>query len=168
MEITSTSADVDLTDATLVVGVLAGNEPAPGAEDAFSGADPALFELAKFEGKAGQVLTLPYPGAKAVVFVGLGDEAGFESIRSGMGNAMRVVKSERAVTNLNGLPVDGATRAVVEGAALGAYQFRPYKTEGDPLPVERLELIESDNKIRRFDNRRPRVILAWQQCQQKT
>ena len=146
MEITSTSADVDLTDATLVVGVLAGNEPAPGAEDAFSGADPALFELAKFEGKAGQVLTLPYPGAKAVVFVGLGDEAGFESIRSGMGNAMRVVKSERAVTNLNGLPVDGATRAVVEGAALGAYQFRPYKTEGDPLPVERLELIEGDDE----------------------
>jgi leucyl aminopeptidase len=48
------------------------------------------------------------------------------------------------VTNLNQLPVDGATRAVVEGAALGAYQFRLYKTEGDPLPVERLEVIDGD------------------------
>jgi leucyl aminopeptidase len=143
----STSAEVDLTDATLVVGVLAGNEPAPGAADAHAGADPALFELAKFEGKTGQVLTLPHSEGKAVVFVGLGEEAGFESIRSGMGNAMRVVKTERAVTNLNLLPVDGATRAVVEGAALGAYQFRPYKTEGDPLPVGRLELIEGDEAV---------------------
>jgi leucyl aminopeptidase len=140
----STSAEVDLADATLVVGVLAGNEPAPGAEEAYAGADPALLELAKFEGKTGQVLTLPHSEAKAVVFVGLGEEAGFEAIRSGMGNAMRVVKSERAVTNLNLLPVDGATRAVVEGAALGAYQFRPYKTEGDPLAVQRLELMDGE------------------------
>jgi leucyl aminopeptidase len=140
----STSAKVDLTDATLVVGVLAGNEPAPGAEAAHAEADPALFELAKFEGKTGQVLTLPHPEAKAVVFVGLGEEAGFEAIRSAIGNAMRVVKSERAVTNLNLLAVDDAARAVVEGAALGAYQFRPYKTEGDPLPIQRLELIDGD------------------------
>lgn len=146
MEITSAAAEVDLSDATLVVGVLAGNEPAPGAEEAYAAADPALIELAKFEGKTGQVLTLPHDGAKAVVFVGLGEEVGFESIRSGIGNAMRAVKSERAVTNLNQLPVDGATRAVVEGAALGAYQFRPYKTEGDPLPVERLELIDGDQE----------------------
>jgi leucyl aminopeptidase len=144
VEITSTSADVDLTDATLIVGILAGNEPAPGAEEAHAQADPALLDLAKFEGKSGQVLTLPHPTAKAVVFAGLGDDVGFESIRSGMGNAMRVVKTERAVTNLNQLPVDGATRAVVEGAALGAYQFRLYKTEGDPLPVERLEVIDGD------------------------
>jgi leucyl aminopeptidase len=146
VEIVSTSAEVDLTDATLVVGVLAGNEPAPGAEEAYAAADPALLELAKFEGKNGQVLTLPHTEAKAVVFVGLGEEAGFESIRGGMGNAMRAVKSERAVTNLNLLPVDGATRAVAEGAALGSYQFRPYKTEGDPLPVERLELIDGDEE----------------------
>jgi leucyl aminopeptidase len=144
VEIVSTSAEVDLTDATLVVGVLAGNEPAPGAEAAHAEADPALFELAKFEGKTGQVLTLPHPEAKAVVFVGLGEEAGFETIRSATGNAMRVVKSERAVTNLNLLAVDDAARAVVEGAALGAYQFRPYKTEGDPLPIQRLELIDGD------------------------
>ena len=144
MEIATAPAEVDLSDATLIVGVLAGNQPAPGAEEALAGADPGLLELAKFEGKSGQVLTVPHHQAKSVVFVGLGDEAGFESVRSGMGNAIRMVKTVRAVTNLNQIPFDDAERAVVEGAALGAYQFRGYKTEGESLPIERLELIEGD------------------------
>ena len=145
MEITTAPAEVDLTDATLVVGVLADNQPAPGAEEALAGADAGLLELAKFEGKSGQVLTLPHDRAKSVLFVGLGEEAGFESIRSGMGNAIRMVKTGRAVTNLNQIPIEGADRAVVEGAALGAYQFRAYKTEGEALPVESLELIGADD-----------------------
>jgi leucyl aminopeptidase len=145
VEITTAPTEVDLTDATLIVGVLAENQPTPGAEEALAGADPGLLGLAKFEGKSGQVLTLPHDRAKSVLFVGLGEEAGFESIRSGMGNAIRMVKTGRAVTNLNQIPIDGADRAVVEGAALGAYQFRAYKTEGEPLPVERLELIGADD-----------------------
>jgi leucyl aminopeptidase len=145
VEITTAPAEVDLTDATLVVGVLADNQPAPGAEEALAGADAGLLELAKFEGKSGQVLTLPHDRAKSVLFVGLGEEAGFESIRSGMGNAIRMVKTGRAVTNLNQIPIEGADRAVVEGAALGVYQFRAYKTEGEALPVESLELIGADD-----------------------
>ena len=144
MQIATAPADVDLSDATLIVGILGGNQPAPGAEEALAGADPGLLELAKFEGKSGQALTLPHQQAKSVVFVGLGDEAGFESVRAGMGNAIRMVKTGRAVTNLNQIPIDDAERAVVEGAALGAYQFRGYKTEGESLPIERLELIEGD------------------------
>jgi leucyl aminopeptidase len=144
LEIRTTSADADLADATLIVGVLADNQPAPGAEDALAQADQALLELAKFEGKAGQVLTLPHDEAKAVLFVGLGEEAGFDGIRSGVGNAVRAVKTARAVTNLNQIGVEGADRAVVEGAALGGYQFRQYKTEGEPAALETLELIEGD------------------------
>jgi leucyl aminopeptidase len=146
LQIKTAPTDLDLTDATLIVGMLAENEPAPGAEEAFASADPALLELAKFEGKTGQVLSLPHSEAKSVVFVGLGEEASFETIRSGMGNAVRVVKTGRAVTNLNVIPVDGATRAVVEGAALGGYQFRAYKTEGEGLSIETLELIEGDEE----------------------
>ncbi|HEU4915892.1 MAG TPA: leucyl aminopeptidase [Acidimicrobiia bacterium] len=146
MEIRATSEDADLSDATLIVGVLAENQPAPGAEDALAQAHPTLLELAKFEGKTGQVLTLPHSVAKAVVFVGLGEEAGFESIRAGTGNAVRAVKTTRAVTNLNQIGVDGAVRAVVEGAALGGYQFREYKTEGEPLALQTLELIEGDEE----------------------
>lgn len=144
MEIKTIGADADLTDATFVVGVMAENEPAPGAEEAFALADPALLELAKFEGKTGQTLALPHDTAKSLLLVGLGDEASFESIRSAAGNAVRAVKTERAVTNLNLIPVDGATRAVVEGAALGGYQYRTYKTEGEELTIEVLELIEAD------------------------
>ncbi|HSK07397.1 MAG TPA: M17 family peptidase N-terminal domain-containing protein, partial [Acidimicrobiia bacterium] len=147
MEITTAGVDVDLTDATFVVGVLADNQPAPGAEEALAGADQRMLDLAKFEGKSGQVLTLPHDRAKSVVFVGLGEEAAFESIRSGMGNAIRMVKTGRAVTNLNQIPIEEAERAVVEGAALGAYQFRGYKTEGEALPVERLELIGADDDV---------------------
>lgn len=146
MEIRTTSSDADLTDATLIVGVLGGNQPAPGAEEALAGADSTSLELAKFEGKAGQVLTLPHSDAKAVLFVGLGDEADFDAIRSGTGNAVRSVKTARAVTNLNQIDVEGATRAVVEGAALGGYQFRAYKTEGEPLALETLELIDGDEE----------------------
>jgi leucyl aminopeptidase len=80
------------------------------------------------------------------MFVGLGDEATFETIRSGIGNAVRLVKTERAVTNLNQIPVDGATRAVVEGAALGGYEFRAYKTEGEGLSIETLELVDGDEE----------------------
>ena len=144
MEIRTAPVDLDLADATLIVGMMTDNQPAPGAEDAHAASDPALFELAKFEGKSGQVLTLPHPGAKSVVFVGLGDEATFETIRSAMGNAVRVVKTGRAVTNLNQIPIDGSTRAVVEGAALGGYQFRAYKTEDEGLSIETLELIDGD------------------------
>ncbi|MGH3667971.1 MAG: M17 family peptidase N-terminal domain-containing protein, partial [Acidimicrobiia bacterium] len=146
MEIRNAPEELDLTDSTLIVGMLADNEPAPGAEDAYASADPALLELAKFEGKTGQVLTLPHSEAKAVVFVGLGEEASFETIRSGTGNAARVVKTGRAVTNLNQIPVEGATRAVVEGAALGGYQFRAYKTEGEGLSLETLELVDGDEE----------------------
>jgi len=144
LEIKAVPAEVDLSGATLVVGVMSENRPAPGAEAALEAADGAMLELAKFEGKSSQVLTLPHHQAKSVVFVGLGDEAGFEAIRAGMGNAVRVVKTGRAVTNLNQIPIDGAERAVVEGAALGVYQYLTYKTDGETLPIESLELIEAD------------------------
>jgi leucyl aminopeptidase len=144
VEIKTVPSGVDLTDATFVVGVMSDNEPAPGAEEAMAGANPTLLEMANFEGKTGQVLILPHDSAKSVILVGLGDEATFETIRSGVGNAVRVVKTERAVTNLNQIPVDEATRAVVEGAALGGYQYRSYKTEGEGLTIQVLELVGAD------------------------
>ncbi|MDP9143486.1 MAG: leucyl aminopeptidase family protein, partial [Actinomycetota bacterium] len=144
MEIKTIGAEVDLTDATLVIGVMSDNEPAPGGEEAFADADPALLALAKFEGKSGQALAIPHDTANSLLLVGLGDEASFETIRSAAGNAVRAVTTERAVTNLNRIPVEGATRAVVEGAALGGYEYRAYKTEGEGLTIGVLELIDAD------------------------
>jgi leucyl aminopeptidase len=134
----------DMTDSTLIVGVMADNEPAPGAEEDLASVDAAQLEVNRFEGKSGQVLTLPHDGAAALLLVGLGEEPGFEAIRSAAGNAVRAVKTGRAVTNLNQMPIEGATRAVVEGAALGGYQYRGYKTEGEPLAIETIELIGAD------------------------
>lgn len=144
MEIKSSVADVDLDGATYIVGVLSDLRPAPGAETALEAADAALIELARFEGKPGQTLVLPHDTAASLLLVGLGDEPGYEAIRSAIGSAVRVVKTARAVTTLHRAPIDGATRAVVEGAALGGYQFRNYKTEGEGLAIESLELVDAD------------------------
>lgn len=145
MEIRSTTADVDLGGATYVVGVLAGNEPAPGAEDALGSADRKQIEVAKFEGKPGQILVLPHPEAEALMLVGLGDEVGYESIRAAAGSAVRAVKTARAVLTLGQAPIEGVTRAVVEGVALGGYQFRSYKTEGEGSSVELVELVDAED-----------------------
>jgi leucyl aminopeptidase len=118
------------TDATIIAGVLTGLEPAPGSESVFEDVDERLLEVAGFEGKAGQVLTVP-SGDGVVVLVGLGDEGTFESLRAAAGNGVRAVKSGDAVCLLASVAVDGATRAVVEGLVLGGYQFRAYKTPTD-------------------------------------
>ncbi|HSO50620.1 MAG TPA: M17 family peptidase N-terminal domain-containing protein, partial [Acidimicrobiia bacterium] len=85
VEIRTTSAEVELTDATLIVGVLVGPIPTPGGEEALAAVDPALVEVAKFEGKTGQVLAVPHPAAQSLILVGLGDEASFETVRAAIG-----------------------------------------------------------------------------------
>jgi leucyl aminopeptidase len=144
VEITAVTADVDRAGATVIAGALAGNQPVPGCDEAVTLADPGLLELAGFEGKQGQVAALPHDRGKALLLVGLGEEASFETIRNAMGNAIRAVKTERAITDLSRAPIEGATRAVVEGAGLGSYEYRTYKTEGDPLKARFLEMIGAD------------------------
>lgn len=144
MELRSVAPDVDLEGATLIAGVMEGLEPVGGSEEAFSAADPALLDIAGFEGKSGQVLTLPHPVANAVLLVGLGDEVSFESIRTAAGNAVRAVKSERAVSLLALVDIDEATRAVTEGALLGGYQFRTYKTDDKELDVKSVDIVDGD------------------------
>jgi leucyl aminopeptidase len=144
VEIKIAAQDVDLTDATLVAGLLTDREPVPGGEAALAGVDMTLLDLAKFEGKPGQVLAVPHSSAAALLLVGIGDEASYDSIRTAVGNAIRAVKTGRAVTSLNQLPIEAATRAVVEGALLGGYEYREYKTNGEGSVIETLELISGD------------------------
>ncbi len=144
MDIRTASPDTDLTDATLIVAMLTDREFIPGAEETVGAVDGMLLELARFEGKPAQVVTLPHPQAAALMIVGLGDDASFETIRAGIGNAVRAVKTERAVTLLGQVPVDGVVRAVVEGAILGGYEFRDYKTNGEGLSIRRLDVVSAD------------------------
>jgi leucyl aminopeptidase len=143
LEVRSVSADVELAGATLVAAVMEGLEPVPGSEEAVSSVDPDALAAAGFEGKPGQVITFPHPEARAVLLVGIGDEVSFDTLRTASGNAIRKVKTERAVSLLARAGLDEATRAVVEGSLLGAYQFRTYKTEGEPLDIATLDLVEA-------------------------
>jgi leucyl aminopeptidase len=74
----------------------------------------------------------------------LGEEVSFEALRAAAGNAVRMVKTERAVCLLPLVDIESSTRAVTEGVLLGGYQFRTYKTSDDALKVQLLELVEAD------------------------
>jgi leucyl aminopeptidase len=144
VEVIAVNADVDLADATLIVGVLEGPEPAPGSESALATIDSAHLDSAGFEAKKGQTLVVPHEGAAALLLVGLGDEISFDSVRAASGNAVRKVTTERVVTLLAQVGIDGATRAVTEGSALGGYQFRTYKTDDDDLDANTVEVVGAD------------------------
>lgn len=146
MEVRAATADTDLTDATLVIGVLEGLDAAPGSETEFGGVDRALLAAAGFEGKSSQMLAVTHPTAQALLLVGLGDEVTFEGVRVGSGNAVRAAKTERLVSRLAVLDIDGATRAVVEGSLLGGFQFRAYKSNGDRVKVNLVEVVDADDK----------------------
>lgn len=138
MEVRAATLDVDLSDATVIVGVMEGLEALPGSE--LDDVDPDLLSATGFAGKTGQVARLPHRDAAALLLIGLGDEVSFDSIRAASGNAARKVETERAVTLLAQASVEGSTRAVVEGSILGAYQFRAYKSDDDDV----LDLVSID------------------------
>ncbi|WP_100445830.1 leucyl aminopeptidase [Glycomyces xiaoerkulensis] len=121
----------------IVVGVHAGDE-APVVPGSAAGVDAAfggrLAEtLAAFDntGKTGALTRLPAPAdlpAKLVYAVGLGGaaEVDDETLRRAAGSAVRAAFGrENVAIALEGDPVATAT-----GAALGAYKFDGFKTEG--------------------------------------
>jgi leucyl aminopeptidase len=144
MEVTTAAAGVELADATLVIGVMEGLQPAPGSEAEFGSVDLALLEAAGFEGKSTQSLTVPHQTAKAALLIGLGDEVSFERVRAASGNAVRAAKTETLVTLLGSIGIEQATRAVVEGSLLGGFEFRPYKSNDDKMKVRAVVVIDGD------------------------
>jgi leucyl aminopeptidase len=144
LEIRAASSEVSLEGATLIAGVLEGLEPLTGSEDVFGAVDSSIIEAAGFEGKSGEVVTLPHESAQAVMFVGLGEEISYDSLRSAAGNAIRKVKTNRAVSLLAAADIENATRAVAEGTLLGGYKFRPYKTDEDAHSVEEVDIVGPD------------------------
>lgn len=119
-------------------------EPLPGSEDAFSGVERAHLESSKFEGKVGQQITLMHDEAAALLLVGVGGEASFESLRAASGNAVRAVSTDRAVTLLATVGVEGAGRAVAEGTLLGGYRFGTYKTDDEDNVPESVDVVGAD------------------------
>lgn len=145
MQIRSAATGADVENATLIAGVMEGLEPVTGSEEAFETIDETILEAAGFEGKAGQTVTLPHSEAKAILLVGLGEEASFASIRTASGDAIRGVKTERALSLLALIDVEESTRAVVEGTMLGGYQFRQYKTDENGLDAQAVDIVGADD-----------------------
>jgi leucyl aminopeptidase len=126
----------------LAVPLLTGLTPGPGAAWAMSALRPWLddhLRALKFEGKSGQTALVPTAGAlsyKAVLFVGLGEEADLEVIRSASAAMRRALpKVDRVATTLHLVDVEGAAGAVVEGFRLAGYRFDRHRSEvagGEP------------------------------------
>jgi leucyl aminopeptidase len=146
VETRAVAADIALEGATLVIGVMEGLSPAPGSEEALEAISPGLFAAAGFEGKAGQTVSVPHETAAAALCVGLGEEASFQSLRAAAGEAVRRVKTERAISLLALVDVEGATRGVAEGSLLGGYQYRTYKSDDDVLEAQVVEIVGADEE----------------------
>jgi leucyl aminopeptidase len=144
LEIRSAATGVDLEGATLITGVMEGLDPLPGSEEIWESVDRSALEAAGFEGKPGQSFILPHEPARALLLIGLGDEVSFDSLRAASGNAIRKVKSERAVSLLALADLEGATRAAVEGSLLGGYEFRTYKTNDEAIDVATVDIVGAD------------------------
>jgi leucyl aminopeptidase len=144
VQIAAVDADVDLSDSTVIAGALEGLEAVPGSEGVVSSVDSSLFSAADFTGKAGQTIILPHDEGAALLVIGLGEELSFDSLRAASGNAIRSVKTSRAVSFLARVDIEGATRAVVEGSVLGGYTYRTYKTKDEETTVEFVDIMDGD------------------------
>jgi leucyl aminopeptidase len=138
-DLISASGDIAASDAeVLVVGVFSG-EDAPVLPESLAGVDAAFGgrlaeQLAALgnTGGASSLTRLPAPEAltaKLVYAVGLGDADGLddETLRRAAGTAVRAAFGKDAVA----IAFEGDPEATATGAALGAYKFEGYKTEGN-------------------------------------
>jgi leucyl aminopeptidase len=138
-DLISASGDIAAADAdVLVVGVFSG-EDAPALPDSLAGVDAAFGgrladQLAALgnTGGAASITRLPAPeglAATLVLAVGLGDAEDLEdeTLRRAAGAAVRAAFGKSRVA----IAFEGDPEATAVGAALGAYKFEGYKTEGN-------------------------------------
>jgi leucyl aminopeptidase len=93
----------------------------------------------------GELTRLPASGiaARSLALVGLGAAAGTDALRSAAGTAARRIRGKTSLAFA--LPVEDGEQAgaVLEGAALGAYDFSAYRSEPSPAKAgaERVLLV---------------------------
>ena len=102
----------------------------------------ASMAASGFVGKRSQVTSVSV-GDRLVYLVGLGSEVDQESLRHAAGSVgAKLGRVATVSTSLHAVDIDGATRSVVEGFALGQYQFTEYQ-DSDIAGSQRLELVGS-------------------------
>ncbi len=144
--------------ATMPAGTTGAVDSALGATDGIPGDGMVsrLIKLGDFKGKLNEVAVLYTNGmipAPRVILVGLGnkDQLTADRVRQVSGASMRKARDlgcKRVASvvhgsGLGGLDVRIAAQATVEGALLGAYQFREYKTSpGNGKHIDEFTLVE--------------------------
>jgi leucyl aminopeptidase len=152
---TSSSTPEKVRTDLLVVPVFADRRLGPGADAvdrAIGGSLGEFMEETDFGGKRGETLAVPTQGrlgAKAVVLVGVGDQAKFDADavrRAGASLAKRAAKVTRVATTLldataDATDDDAAAQALAEGVHLGAYQFLKYKGDASASKLSRVVVL---------------------------
>jgi leucyl aminopeptidase len=131
------------------VPMFAGRRPAAAAGIEI---DAAFLRRQGFEGKVGEALALLADDGGTVVAVGLGpaNEVDAEALRRAA--AAFVKAAGQATTGAFVLPQrvkiddDEATRAVVEGIGMRAYQFNQYKSASQPSRLRSVAVVGGDKE----------------------
>jgi leucyl aminopeptidase len=132
---------------------------ATGAVDkALGGAIRQLIEDGEIKGKKGEATLIHTFGKIAsprVIVGGLGKHQSFDlnAVRDLMGTTLRRARSAGAATvativhgaGIGGFEPEACAQAIAEGAVMGTYRFRRYKSNGDEASeIETLHLVEAD------------------------
>ncbi len=149
MEVKAVNMEVDLENATLIAGVMGGLVPAPGSESC-SGGHRLLVrsQVGGFEGKPGQVFALASSGGQGGPPGGNGRRA---VLRDSEGSVwQRRPQGENPTCQSRSSP--GWASTVPPGpswkaACSAAYQYRVYKTEGDPLDVVAIDVVDAEESV---------------------
>jgi leucyl aminopeptidase len=118
----------------------------------------AALRALRATGAAGEVLVLPTLGLapfEAVIATGLGrDHRDAETLRRAAGAATRAARRYRTVH----VALDGPLDAIVEGAALGSYDFIQYKSGAQPPALRRITVAAAAGAATRSALHRARVV----------
>jgi leucyl aminopeptidase len=135
--------------AALAVGVAAGGA-AP------EGVDAGFLERVGFEGKQGDVRTLPGPDGRPLLVVGLGpaEKATAATLRSVAGSVARAAKRYESLSldlgavagGAGGVEAGAAAQAIVEGLELGGYEYRDLKSKDGDRKLARVVLVGATSK----------------------
>ncbi len=149
MEIVAISDLQGASGDLLVLPVFQDRVWGPGAEEAVAAMGDWLegyLDGLDFTGKVGQSAAVPGSnGFGRVLFVGLGNEADADVLRSAAGIAGRAaVRYEKVATTLSQVEIDGAADAVAYGFVLGQYKFDKYLSKPKPAKTRELALVGAD------------------------
>ena len=145
----------DSTAEIVVYGVVRGSD-GPEAQ----GFETPYLERLGLSGERDQVARTVVDD-RTVVFVGLGDKVTTESLRAASAVAVRALGNVPSLVLALPVEDDSAARAILEGAALGAYNFVGEKSKGDGKEfAKEVEVAVGDAHVSDTAVRHARVLAA--------